>query len=819
MPAPWHGLPTRRHLGPPPGEPAAATLDPVLRRIDLRGGSLPPPDALRAALPRAAHDTAAATDAVRPILDAVRDRGAAAVRELTERFDGVRLDCLRVPDSALSAALSGLDPAVRDALEEAADRCRRVACDQRPADATTTLGPGARVRTVYRPVGRVGLYVPGGRVAYPSSVVMNVVPAQVAGVPSLAVASPPRPEHGGQPHPAVLAACRLLDVGEVWAIGGAQAAAALAYGLPGAGLDPVDMLTGPGNVYVAAAKRLLAAEGLVGIDTDAGPTEIAILADDTADPAAVAADLLAQAEHDPLAGCLLVTASADLAAAVDAEIDRQLPAARHADRMAAALAGQGAAVLVEDAAAGLAVVEAFAPEHLAISFRDAESLATAVSSAGAVFVGPHAPVSLGDYLAGSNHVLPTGGTARHAAGLSVHSFLRPMCVVDYDRTGLAAVAPALRALGAAEDLPGHVAAVDVRLAGLPVRPDLAGRRPYGAPQLSAGVRLNTNENPYPPPPALVEDLQRGVLTAAISLNRYPDREATGLRGDLARYLDPAGSLGLSAAQVWAANGSNEILQQLLQAFGGPGRRALGFHPGYEMHRRIAEATGTGWIAAERDEGFGLCASTAVAAVAAHHPDVVFLCSPNNPTGAALDPDVVEAVYAAAPGMVVVDEAYAEFSRRPGSLPLLAGRPRLVVTRTMSKAFAFAGARVGYLVADPAVLDALRLVRLPYHLSALSQAAGCAALRHADATLATVAQVIAGRERLATGLRDRGFEVAPSDANFLLVGRFTDAAATWRALLDRGILVRDVGLPGWLRVTVGLPREIDALLAALPEAAG
>jgi histidinol-phosphate aminotransferase len=347
---------------------------------------------------------------------------------------------------------------------------------------------------------------------------------------------------------------------------------------------------------------------------------------------------------------------------------------------------------------------------------------------------------------------------------------------------------------------------------LPLRDDLRGLSPYGAPQLDVPVRLNTNENPWPPPPALVDDLRDAVTNAAVTLNRYPDREAGELRAGLAAYLGH----GLDADRVWAANGSNEVLQQILQAFGGPGRTALGFEPSYSMHRLIALATGTRWLAASRAEDFTLAADDAAAAVLAHRPDVVFLCSPNNPTASALAPEVVTAVLETAPGIVVVDEAYAEFSHRPSLLPLLDGHPRLIVTRTMSKAFAFAGARVGYLAASPAVVDALRLVRLPYHLSALTQAAALAALRHADQTLASVERVKAERDRIVVALRQRQLRVVDSDANFVLFGQFDDQAKVWQALLDRGVLVRDVGLTGWLRVTAGLPAETDSFLTAMDE---
>ena len=428
----------------------------MLTRLDLRGDRRADP---RAVLPRARLDVEVAIDAVRPVCAAVRERGADAVRELTEKYDGVQLGELRVPRRALDAALQELAPGVRAALEEAIDRARRVHRAQLRDDATIDVAPGATVVERWVPVGRVGLYVPGGLVAYPSSVVMNVVPAQVAGVPSLAVASPPKQEFGGLPNPAVLAACALLGVDEVYAVGGAQAIAMFAYGVDG--VAPVDLVTGPGNVYVAAAKRLL--RGLVGIDAEAGPTEIAILADDTADPDFVAADLVAQAEHDELASCLLVTPSVELADAVDKALAPRVEQTPHRARVEKALSGQSAVVLVDDVDHGVEVVDVWAAEHLEIVTADAPAIAARIRNAGAIFVGPYAPVSLGDYLAGSNHVLPTGGTARHTGGLSVQSFLRGIHVVDYSRDALAAVAPHITALGGAEDLAAHVEAVQTRL--------------------------------------------------------------------------------------------------------------------------------------------------------------------------------------------------------------------------------------------------------------------------------------------------------------------------------------------------------------------
>ena len=430
-------------------------------RVDLRGkpASELRPGELAGLLPRAELDVQAALAAVRPVCEDVRRRGGAAVREHTARFDGVDLATTRVPQQALDDALAGLDADLRAALEEAARRARLVHLDQVPAERVTTVAPGSTVTERYVPVGRAGVYVPGGLVAYPSSVVMNVIPAQAAGVGEIAVASPPQADQGGLPHPAILGACALLGITEVHAAGGAQAIAMLGYGT--AECAPADVITGPGNVYVAAAKRLLS--GQVAVDAEAGPTEIAIIADGSADPAFLAADLVAQAEHDPLAACLLITSDPGLADRVDPALAAAVAATRHADRVQAALDGQSACVLVDDLDAALAVSDAWAPEHLEIQADGAAALARRVRNAGAVFVGPWAPVSLGDYLAGSNHVLPTGGTARHSGGLSVLSFLRGIHIVECDQAGLAGAAPYIDALGGAEDLVAHVQAVRTRV--------------------------------------------------------------------------------------------------------------------------------------------------------------------------------------------------------------------------------------------------------------------------------------------------------------------------------------------------------------------
>ncbi|WP_327085794.1 histidinol dehydrogenase [Nonomuraea sp. NBC_01738] len=428
----------------------------MISRIDMRGSL---PANLRDVLPRAELDIEAALEKVRTICEDVRHRGAAAVRELTARFDGVEIASTRVPREEITKALTVLDPRVRAALEEAITRTRKVHRDQRRTETTTQVVPGGTVTERWIPVDRVGLYVPGGRAVYPSSVIMNVVPAQEAGVASLAVTSPAQKEFGGLPHPTILAACALLGVEEVYAVGGAQAVAMFAYGTEEC--EPVTLVTGPGNIWVTAAKRLL--KGVIGIDAEAGPTEIAILADATADPRHVAADLISQAEHDVIAAAVLVTDSVELAEAVERELPGQVAATKHSERITEALSGrQSGIVLVSGIDDGLKVVDAYAAEHLEIQTADAAAVAARVRNAGAIFVGPWSPVSLGDYLAGSNHVLPTGGCACHSGGLSVQSFLRGVHVVDYTRQALAEAAAHVSVLADSEDLPAHGAAIRAR---------------------------------------------------------------------------------------------------------------------------------------------------------------------------------------------------------------------------------------------------------------------------------------------------------------------------------------------------------------------
>ncbi len=432
----------------------------MLKVTDLRGQT-PTTSALRRVLPRGGTDVASVIHIVSPIIDAVKESGARAALDYGEKFDGVRPDAVRVPTDVVEAAVDQLDSEVKAALEEAIRRIRAVHADQKPAGQTTELTPGATVTEVFLPISRVGLYVPGGKAVYPSSVLMNVIPAQEAGVESLVVCSPPQAEHGGWPHPTILAACAMLGVDEVWAVGGAQAVALMSYGDDDAQLEPVDKITGPGNIFVAAAKRVV--NGVVGIDAEAGPSEIAVLADDSADPVFVALDLISQAEHDENAASVLITDSEEFARAVDAEIDQRAGETLNAERAGTALGGaQSGIVLVDDVEAGIAVADAYAAEHLEIHTRNAAEVARRIKHAGAIFVGPYSPVPLGDYIAGSNHVLPTSGTARFTPGLTTHTFLRPVNLIEYDEAALKDVGHHIVALSADEQLPAHGEAIKAR---------------------------------------------------------------------------------------------------------------------------------------------------------------------------------------------------------------------------------------------------------------------------------------------------------------------------------------------------------------------
>ena len=432
---------------------------PTMRIIDLRGKRLTRAEML-AAMPRAEMGTDEATELVQPILDDVKTRGAAALRDFEEKFDHVRPEHLRVPAEAMTAALEELDPAVRASIEESVRRSRAVAASQVPEDFHTDLALGARVAERWIPVQRVGLYVPGGKAVYPSSVIMNAVPAQAAGVESLAIATPPKTADG-LPDKTILATCAILGVDEVYAVGGAQAIAMFAYGAKGTEpqdgevlCEPVDKITGPGNIFVATAKRMVS--GIVGIDAVAGPTEIAIIADAGANPEYLAADLIGQAEHDELAGSVLITDSEEIAAKTQESLNRRVPRTKHAERVATSLTGRQSGIILTDGLdQSIDAANAYAAEHLEIQTADADAVVKRIRNAGAIFRGPYSPVPLGDYMSGSNHVLPTSGTARFAAGLGVHTFMKPVEVIEYDEEGLKALAARINTFAVSEDLPGH----------------------------------------------------------------------------------------------------------------------------------------------------------------------------------------------------------------------------------------------------------------------------------------------------------------------------------------------------------------------------
>lgn len=437
----------------------------MLNVTDLRGQT-PSMSDIRRALPRGGTDVLAVLPIVAPLVEEVKSRGAQAALEFGEKFDHIRPASVRVPADVIRAAEDALEPKVRESIEESIRRVRQVHAEQKPVEHTTELVPGGTVTERFLPVQRVGLYVPGGNAVYPSSVIMNTVPAQEAGVSTLVVASPPQADHNGWPHPTILAACSILGVDEVWAVGGAQAVALLAYGDDSDALEPVDMITGPGNIFVTAAKRLV--RGVVGTDAEAGPTEIAILADGTADPVNVAYDLISQAEHDVMAASVLITDSSQLAEDVNKEITARYAITRNSDRVAEALRGkQSGIVLVDDLETALTVADQYAAEHLEIHTKNARGVAERISNAGAIFVGEFSPVPLGDYSAGSNHVLPTSGTARFSAGLSTHTFLRPVNLIEYDEAALKGVSEVVINFADAEDLPAHGEAIRARFETLP----------------------------------------------------------------------------------------------------------------------------------------------------------------------------------------------------------------------------------------------------------------------------------------------------------------------------------------------------------------
>ena len=801
----------------------------MLSRLDLRGDGGP----VASRLPRPKPASAGPLEAVRAIIAAVSERGDAALREMTERFDGVEPASLTVEPAEIAAAVARTPREVRDALTAAVANVEAYHRHQLLDDVVHERG-GVTVRERHLPVRRAGCYVPGGRAAYPSTLLMTAVPARVAGVDEIAVCVPPGSD--GRIADVTLAAAAAAGVTEVHPVGGAQAIAALAYGTES--IPAVDVIAGPGNVYVALAQREVA--GVVGVPAAfAGPSEVVVVADADADATFAAADVILQAEHGPDGLAWLVTWDTATADAVEAEVARLAAGADRRTEIEATLSHSGYSVLCSSVEQALEVVNEIAPEHLELMVADPEALVPQVRNAGAVFCGPWAPASVGDYAAGPNHVLPTGGTARFAGALGVRDFLKSMHVVSTDRSGLERLAPHVIALAEAEGLTAHAESVRLRLASssrranrsdsgevamtpagtgpgtVQPRDDIALMAGYHSPQLDVDVRLNTNESPLPPPPAFAE----AVAAAArpLSWNRYPDRAAGELRARIAARH------GVAADRVFAANGSNEVLQCLLLAYGGSGRCAAVFEPTYALHSHLARITGTAVVEGERGDDFTLDPDAAAALIDSARPAVTFLCSPNNPSGTVAPRSTVASLLNAVVsvgGLLCMDEAYAEFSPH-SALELIDDETPIAVTRTYSKTWAMAGARLGYLIGPTWLVAELDKVALPYHLDVLKQAVGITALDYVDDMQARVDAIVAERSRLTARLEELPVEVWPSGANFVLMRpRGRDGAGVWQQLLDRSVLVRNCSswprLEGCLRVTVGTPEEDDRFLAALEE---
>ncbi len=806
-----------------------------LRRLDLRGFTGGQRE-LAAVLPRPVDEQDRSSDQVAAIIAEVRAGGDAALRALTARFDQVDVDELLVPAAEIQAALGRIPVALQDALDVAHDRVLAYHAHEAAGPAGDFASGGITVRHLVRPVSRAGCYAPGGRARYPSTVIMCAVPAQVAGVEEIVLCVPPGPD--GRVDDATLAAAAVAGVTEVYRVGGAQAVAAMAFGTES--IRAVDVVVGPGNRYVAEAKRQVS--GVVGIASAfAGPSEVVVIAGPDTPPELAAIDLVVQAEHGPDGLAWLITWSEEVADAVADEVERIVERSPRRSDLEATLGTGGYVVLVDGARQACAVSNVVAPEHLEILTGDAVVAARAGHlgrrgvprrectgqcrglPGGAQPCAPHQPNGALRERTSCRRLPqahPRGLRRRRCAGDP-----RPLCgdpggdrgpalprrVGATEMAGLAGESPGT---GPGDPVPPAPESAARPLP--PVRPDLRALTGYHSAQVEVEVRLNTNESPLPPPLEWYEALAAGI--AGIEFNRYPDREAVALRSALAE------SHGVDADRVFCANGSNEVLQCLFLAYGGPGRTAALFEPTYTLHRHIARITGTEVAAGARRDDFALDLDEVRRVIGDSEPVLTFLCSPNNPTGRADLPEEIAEVASLAPGLLVVDEAYGQFA--PSSaLDLFrdggAGAERTVVVRTFSKTWSMAATRLGYLVAAPEVVRACEQVVLPYHLDAAKQLAGRLALEHVPEMERRVALVAEERGRIAAAFAALPVETWPSDANFLLFRPTAkNARAVWSDLVEASVLVRDCsewpGLTGCLRVTVGLPAENDRFLAALTE---
>ncbi|MDT5122678.1 MAG: histidinol dehydrogenase [Acidobacteriota bacterium] len=774
-------------------------------------------------------------ETVAAIIMDVRERGDAALIEYTERFDGVRLEPheLRVSERTLRESAARAEQNVVRALREAIKRVREFHEHEREESWEIETTEGVRLGQRLMPLERAGLYVPGGTASYPSSVVMNVVPAQVAGVERLVVVTPPRTL---SENPVVAAALVELNVTEVYSVGGAQAIAALAYGTET--LPRVDKITGPGNKYVASAKRLVF--GAVGIDSIAGPSEVVIIADETARAEFVAADLLAQAEHDEEASAILITTSEALAVEVAVQVERQTRSLSRRAVIEKSLAAFGAIIVVNDLDEACELVNKLAPEHLEIITRDEDAVAARVRHAGAIFLGAHTPEAVGDYFAGPNHVLPTGGAARYSSALGVYDFVRRTTMLRYSPDELARTAHSIAVLATSEGLDAHARSALVRVkdslesgvwsleskaknSSLPsdsrlgnletIKPRVRELRAYTLTPDRASVKINQNENPWDAPARIKEESLRRLSERAWS--RYPDFVPANLHERL------AGFAGWRADGVIAGNGSNELIQALLMVTVGEAKRVLICEPTFALYRQVTTVLGGEVLSVPLDDELKFDAAALMKVVREFEPEVTILCSPNNPTGCRISDSDLAALLETSSGLVVVDEAYFEFSGHTVA-PLLRQHRNLAVFRTFSKAMALAGLRIGYLLAAPELTREVGKAVLPYNLNVVSQTVAEVALEMYEAELKPlVERIIKERERLYVEMKKiEGLQPAPSQANFMVVRSRLEPGFVFRELLRRDILIRDVSkyplLKDYFRASVGTPAENDLLLAALRE---
>ena len=823
-------------------------------------------DRLVAVLDRRAAFDDRVERAVRAILDDVRRRGDAALGDLSERLDGVRPEALAVPAEALDQALDALDLDLRETLEAAAANVRRFHRAEMPQSWEIDDGDGVRLGQRIVPVERAGLYVPAGTAPLPSSVIMNAVPAQVAGVRELHLCSPPGRD--GRPHPLVLATARLLGIEHVYAVGGAQAVAALAFGTES--VPCVDVVVGPGNAYVATAKKLVV--GHVGIDSIAGPSEVVVLADAEADPTVAAADLLAQAEHDARASAVLVTPSHALAEAVQTEVERLVPTLSRADVLRASLPAYGAAVVTETMDEAVACVDELAPEHLVILSDAADALWKRVRHAGAVFLGYDSPEPVGDYFAGPNHVLPTGGTARFASALGVGVFLRRQSVVRYSAARLRRSGESIARFAEAEGFDAHALAVRVRLDGygvrgtgsaeqvgtflrpsdpsqpehpsllrteslvpstsyrvpMPapvhlVRPEVRAQRVYRVPTtVEAAAKVDQNESPYDLP----DDLKRAALAAFAETpwNRYPDDRPHRLVAALADRV------GVPEDAVIVGRGSNELTYTVALCFLERGTPVVLPSPMFALYTSAFRMHGAHVVDVPAGDDLRHNPDAILEAARQSDAPLTVVTTPNNPTGQTIARADLERLAQGVPGVLLVDEAYHEFLDGPTATDLLKDHDNVLVMRTFSKAFGLAGIRLGYLVGAPALIREMEKARLPFLVGRLGEEVGLQVLRRPERVAERVAELKAERESLEDWLDALdGVEVVRGAANFFLFRTPLAAADLHRRMAERGVLIRNVtgyaalaprdGLPGWVRASVGAPGENQTFRAALGSVMG